>query len=188
MSLTLFNIILDAVVRSTLKEICGTQEAQHGFGWSVGEHNICFYTDGGRISGQDPIWVQSVLTTMVRMFEIVGLQTNLDKTKAMICTPGFIWGQQGSDVYKQRATGEGTKFWERKRTMVSCEMCGEKISASSLRYHMEITHVRVLLQVRGVDFGGGVLEVYKVSFTWLLKLVDFPVEVCPAKAKTLGRL
>ena len=72
--------------------------------------------------------------------------------------------------------------------MVSCEMCGEKISASSLRYHMEITHVRVLLQVRGVDFGGGVLEVYKVSFTWLLKLVDFPVEVCPAKAKTLGRL
>ena len=36
---------------------------------------------------------------MVRMFERVGLQINLNKNKAMICTLGFIWGQQGADVY-----------------------------------------------------------------------------------------
>ena len=39
-SLTLFNIIVDSVVRATLQEIYGPQEAQHGFGWLAGEHNI----------------------------------------------------------------------------------------------------------------------------------------------------
>ena len=97
---TLFNIIVDAVVRATLQEIYGPKEAQHGFGFSEKEHNICFYTDDGQIAGQDPIWVQAVLTTMVRIFERVGLQTNLDKTKAMICRPRFIWEQQGAEAYK----------------------------------------------------------------------------------------
>ena len=71
----------------------------------MGEHNICFYAYDGQISGQDPIWVQAALTKMVRMFERVGLQTNLDKTKAMIFTLGFVWGQQGAEAYKQRTTG-----------------------------------------------------------------------------------
>ena len=101
---TLFNIIVDAVVRATLQDICRPQEAQHGFGWSAGEHNICFYVDDGQIAGRYPIWVQAALTTMVRMFERVGLQMNLDKTKAMICTPGFIWGQHGAEAYKRQAT------------------------------------------------------------------------------------
>ena len=44
----------------------------------------------------------------------------MEKIKAMIFTPGFIWKQIGKDVYKWRATGEGEEFWERKRTRVSC--------------------------------------------------------------------
>ena len=63
-SLTLLNIILDVVVRVTVQEICGPQESQQ---------NICFYADDGQIVGRDPIWLQEVLTTMVRIFERVGL-------------------------------------------------------------------------------------------------------------------
>ena len=88
--LTLFNIIVDAAVRATPQEICGPQEAQHGFRWSAGEHNICLYAYDGRIAVRDPIWVHAVLTTTVRIFERVGLQMNLNNTKDMICTPGFI--------------------------------------------------------------------------------------------------
>ena len=79
---------MDAVVRPALQEVCGPQEAQHGFRWSAGE--ICFYADDGWVSGQNPIWVQTALTTMVRIFERVVLQTNLKKTKAMICMPAFV--------------------------------------------------------------------------------------------------
>ena len=62
------------------------------------------------------------------------------------------------------------------------------MDASSLRHHMERAHGRLFLKVRGVEVGGGGLEVYKMSFPWILKLVDFPVEGLPAKAKTLGRI
>ena len=53
---------------------------------------------------------------------------------------------------------------------------------------MERAHGRVLPQVRGVDVRRRGLEVYKMSFTRILKLVDCPVEGFPDKAKTLGRL
>ena len=62
------------------------------------------------------------------------------------------------------------------------------MAASSLRHHTERAHGRVLPQVRGVDVGGGGLEVYKVSFPRIIKSVDCPVERCPSKAKTPGRL
>ena len=132
-----FNIIVDAVFRATLQEISGTQEAQQGFGWSMREHNIFFYADDGQISGRDPIWVQTVLTKMVRMLERFGLQKNLNNTKAMICTPWFAWGYQGAEAYKRQATGEVPTFRERNRTRVIREKCGETMSASSLLHHIE---------------------------------------------------
>ena len=62
------------------------------------------------------------------------------------------------------------------------------MAASSLWHHMERTHGKLLTQARGVNIEGGVLEVYKVSFPRILKLVDFLVGKCPAKAKKPGRL
>ena len=41
---------------------------------------------------------------------------------------------------------------------------------------------------QGVDIGGGVPETYVVSFLWVLKLVDFPVDECPERVKNQGRL
>ena len=49
-----------------------------------------FYEDDGHIVGRKPIWVQVTLKTLVRMFEWVGIENNLRKTKSMSFTPGFI--------------------------------------------------------------------------------------------------
>ena len=108
--LTIFNIVVDVVVRVALQEVCGPQEAHHGFRWVTGEHNICFYEDEGRIAGRNSIWLQTALTAMVRMFKRVSLRKNTRKTKEMICTLGFIWGQKIVGAYKQRDTGEITTF------------------------------------------------------------------------------
>ena len=48
---TIFNIVVEAVVRAVLLEVCGTQEAHHGFVWLEGEHNIVFYADDVWILG-----------------------------------------------------------------------------------------------------------------------------------------
>ena len=87
---TIFNIVVDAVVREVRLEVFGPHEAHHGFGWAVVEHNIVFYADDVRISGCKSIWVQTTLTAVVSIFDRVGLQTNLGKTRSMVCTLGLI--------------------------------------------------------------------------------------------------
>ena len=88
--------------------------------------------------------MQAALTTIVRMSERVGFQTNLNKTKGVICKPGFIWGQQGSEAYKRQAIEEGPNFWESKRTRVCCKECGDTMDSSPMRHHMERAHGVVL--------------------------------------------
>ena len=80
----IFNILVDAVVRAVLMELCGPREAHHRFGWAAGEQKIFFYVDNVRIAGRNPIWFQTTLIDMVRMFDRVGLLKNLGNTKAMV--------------------------------------------------------------------------------------------------------
>ena len=43
----IFNILVDAVVRAVLLEVCGTQEAHRGFGWVTCEQIFFMRTMGG---------------------------------------------------------------------------------------------------------------------------------------------
>ena len=63
-----FNIVVDAVVRAVLEEVCILQEAKHGMGWAAGERNLVFYADDGSIAGQYHEWLQDTLTVTVAMF------------------------------------------------------------------------------------------------------------------------
>ena len=64
-------------------------------GWALVEHNIVFYAYDGNILVSNPIWVQTTLMVVVRMFGRVGLQTNLVNTKIMVYNTVFIWGKLG---------------------------------------------------------------------------------------------
>ena len=59
-----------------------------------------------------------MLTVMVRLFGRVVLITNLGNTKAMVFTPGFVWGQQGTAAYNRRATGDRGAFLDQKKIRV----------------------------------------------------------------------
>ena len=142
----IFNIMVHAVVRAVLLELCGYQDAHHGFVWAAGEKKIVLNAEDIQIARHNHIYVQTTLTAMVSMFDRVGIHTNLVKTKAILYTPGFIWGQHGSAVYKKRSTVEGSTFRKRKITRVSCTECGRKIGASSLCHRMERSNWIVLPQ------------------------------------------
>ena len=86
----ILNILVDAVVRAVLNLVFSPQEEQHGMVWSAGDINIMLYLDGSRISWRDHEWVQDALMLMVAMFHRMGLGANLENTKAMVCTPGFV--------------------------------------------------------------------------------------------------
>ena len=66
----------------------------------------------------------------VAMFMRMELETNLRKTKAMVCTPGFIWGKWRELANKRRVTGEVATFGEQKKMRVSCNVCGVKVEES----------------------------------------------------------
>ena len=51
--------------------------------------------------GRDHEWVHGALAVTVAMFCRMGLEDNLEKTKAMVCKPGFIWGKWGETAYKR---------------------------------------------------------------------------------------
>ena len=93
----IFNIVVDLVVQAVLEEVCSPQKFQHGTAWDGrrGQGILFFYADDGRIAGRYHEWVQDSLPIMVAMFRQMGQETNLDKTKAVVCTPRFIrrkWG------------------------------------------------------------------------------------------------
>ena len=105
MSVTIFNIVVHAVVQDTLMEVCGPQESQHGLVWAAREQDVLFYYNDGRIVGRNPIWVQGTFMARIQMFYQLGIYTNLCKTNSMTCTPGFIWVKMGKEAYKLQAIG-----------------------------------------------------------------------------------
>ena len=119
----IFNIVVHAVVWELIDVVCSPQEVQHGIVWAAGERNPVFYSDYGMILGQDHEWVQDALIVTVEIFRRTGLDANLNNIKAMVCTPGFVWGKWRNMTYKHQLTGEGNNFRERKKTRVSCIGC-----------------------------------------------------------------
>ena len=110
------------------------------------------------------------------------------KTKAMVCTPGFIWGNWGELAYKGHATGEGATLRERNKTRVSCSTCGVTVVASYFKSHMARNHGISIPQTRWVDVIWGGLTTYVVSLPKVIQEVRCQVPGCPAVAHRAVRL
>ena len=57
----------------------------------MGDRNLILYVDDKRIVGQEYEWVHDALLVAVALLCGIGPEANLEKTKAMVCTPRFIW-------------------------------------------------------------------------------------------------
>ena len=79
LSPTIFNVVVDAVVRHWLQ--IATQEAERrGERGKEGQHQAAlFYADDGMIASSDPRWLKWAFTVLVGLFDRVGLRTNRKK-------------------------------------------------------------------------------------------------------------
>ncbi len=102
----LFNMMVDAVVRERLQILREESELD---GEELDEIMdvllAIFYVDNAYIATREPVFLQWAIDGRVSTFERVGLETNIRKTKAMICTPGKIWLQLPADSYRQMRAG-----------------------------------------------------------------------------------
>ncbi len=99
-----------------------------------------FYVDDAYLTTRDPNFLQVASNSLVSLFERVGLETNVKKTQAMICTPSQISNQLSTNSYRHRH-GYGTPTREQwdART-VECRQCQATMYASSLSRHLAYLH------------------------------------------------
>ena len=86
----IFNVVINAVVWEWLRQTLGVEVARRALGDLARTILVVFYADDGVLSARCPEWLQNSFTILVGLFERVGLHTNSQKTKVMMCVPGKI--------------------------------------------------------------------------------------------------
>ena len=119
LSPTIFNVVVDAVVRHWVNGVMEEAEARGETGQEGRHQAALFYADNGMVVLSEPAWLQGAFTALVGLFERVGLQKNVRKTVSMVCHPCQAGvGNRTEDAYGRRITGEGRSYAERYRERV----------------------------------------------------------------------
>ena len=85
LSPTIFNVVVDAVVRHWLTTAVTEAEKRRDRGREGRHQAALFYADDGMLASSDPQWLQWAFTQLVGLFDRVGLNTNCGKTVSMTC-------------------------------------------------------------------------------------------------------
>jgi len=141
-----FNIIIDQVVRYWLQFTITEDHdtATNGLrGATVRDLMVAFYADDGLFAVWNHQWLQDALNVLVTLFQKVGLETNVDKTKILICHPSFVrthLRHLSDEAYKRRLTGEGLSYRDRKQQRMQCQLCIKPFAASYIDSHRATAH------------------------------------------------
>jgi hypothetical protein len=99
---TIFNIVVDAVVRAWYHSTTPTKNNLRGEQtlWSIPE--AIFYADDGNLYSTCAATLQIATEQIVDMFMRMGLMTNAtNKTKAIVCVPGQLTTRLSSPAYRR---------------------------------------------------------------------------------------
>ena len=87
LSPTIFNVVVDAVVRHWVTVMVEVTE-ERGERGQKGRHQAAlFYADNGMVALSYPRWLQGSFSTLFGLFYRVGLRTNFGKTVRMVFRP-----------------------------------------------------------------------------------------------------
>ena len=125
LSPTISNVVVDAVVRHWVTLAVEETEMQGERGREGRHQAALFYADDGMVALSDPRWLQWVFTTLVGLFDRVGLKTNTGKTVSMTCRPCPAVVNRSEAAYSHTMTGEGLTYLERNWGRVECRDCGK---------------------------------------------------------------
>ena len=110
MSPTIFNVVVDVVVRHWFTLEVAEGETWGERGWEGRHQAALFYAEDGMVASSDPRWLQWAFITLVGLFDRVGLNTNMGKMVSMTCRPCTVAGNQSEEAYGRKMTGEGLTF------------------------------------------------------------------------------
>ena len=99
LSPTIFNVVVDAVVRHWLTILAQEAERRGERGREGRHQSALFYADDGMLASSDPRWLHWEFTQLVGLFDRVGLRTNCTKTVSMTCRPCSTPGHRSEETY-----------------------------------------------------------------------------------------
>ncbi len=187
MSPTIFNIIVDAVIREWENNSAANQNFVENL----------FYADDGLIMSEYPEEAQTTLNFFTDGFARIGLKMNEVKTEAMVIQGGKICGSMSQEAYDRRTTGVGTTHRERSLQKVQCELCGETVNRQHIPKHQQTVKCKnnrgnyvhhcnkpEIAETKDINVE---TKHYKISVT-PGKYSECPAENCKKKEKSAGEM
>ena len=101
---TIFNVVVDAVVRHWLTGVIAGAEDQGECGKEGGHQAALFYADDAMVASSGPLWLQGAFNNLVGLFDRVGLRTNIGRHLAWSVAPDRRRG-----IYWRRRMGGGSR-------------------------------------------------------------------------------
>jgi hypothetical protein len=129
LKLLTFNVCVDAVIREWIHWTITKEATSRVFSEAFREL-VAFFVDNGLVGSRDPIWLQSAMDVLITLFEGIGLQTNPDKTKVMMCVSRNIRVAHMEVGY--HAQQQGPVDPTMKRHWVECDVCTVSLATGSL--------------------------------------------------------
>ena len=107
LSSTILNEVVNAVASHWVEVMVESAYKQSGRGQEGRHQHSLFYTDDGMVALSDPRLLQGEFSTLVGLFNRVGLKTTVRKTFVMVCCQCQAAGTQSEAAYGRRITGAG---------------------------------------------------------------------------------
>ena len=85
LSPTIFNVVMDAVAINWVAVIVKSADNQIGRGQEGRHQNSLFYADDVMVASSDPRWLLGEFSTLVGLFDRLGLEKNFRETVGMVC-------------------------------------------------------------------------------------------------------
>ena len=172
---TIFNIVVDAIIREMLYRRPGPSLT------------VKFYADDGRLASTSDGELQGALDDATELFRCFGMEMNPIKTKAMVGHNGSLRLQLSSPAYKRRMDGEGDTYHAAKHRCVECPICHAQLQERSLPRHIHTRHGdihRPYKRRRLLEDSTRPSVRYFVYSPRYRSPLDCPVPGCPGTAST----
>ena len=116
LSSTIFNVVVDAVVRHWVNGLMDEAAAKGETGREDQHQSAVFYAVNGMVISLDPAWLQGAFNVLVTIFDRVGILANVSNTVSMVCHPCRAGARNRTEeAYGRRLTGKGRSYAERQR-------------------------------------------------------------------------
>ena len=88
------------------------EDAEERFkhGQEVRHQNSLFWADNGMVASSDPRWIYGEFSTLVGLFNGVGLRNNVREKVGMVCHSCQTAGTQSEAAYGLWTIGEGPSY------------------------------------------------------------------------------